>query len=62
MLLRHDREEVLEMRRSLNARQEVNLSLIRRLRDRSLNENQAFAHVVLSLEDRRREALFLDHD
>jgi hypothetical protein len=50
------------MRRSLNARQEASLSLLRKLRDRSLDENQAFAHVVLSLEDRRREALFLDHD
>lgn len=61
MLLRHDWEEVVEMRESLNARQEASLSLLRKLRDRSLNENQAFAHVVLSLEDRRREALFLDH-
>jgi hypothetical protein len=60
LLQRCDRQELFEMRRSLNTRQKISLSLLRRLRDRSLEENTAFAHVILSLEDRRREALFLD--
>lgn len=53
-------EENVQMRRNLNPRQEVSLSLLRRIRDRSIEQNSAFAHVVLSLEDRRREALWLD--
>jgi hypothetical protein len=60
MLQQSTREEIIQARRSLNPRQEISLSLLRRLRDRSIEENPAFAHVILSLEDRQREALFLD--
>jgi hypothetical protein len=59
MLQRCNIEELSKMRRALNPRQKRNLALLRRLLDRSLEENPAFAHFVLGLEDRRRAELFL---
>ena len=52
-------EELAEMRRALNAQQERNLALLKQLLDRSLEENPAFAHYILSFEDQHRAASFL---
>lgn len=52
-------EDLAEMRASLSAQQELNLNLFRKLLDRSLEENHAFAHFILSLEDQQRAASFL---
>jgi hypothetical protein len=46
-------EDLIEMRENLNAQQECNLALLKHLLDRSLEENRAFAHFILSLEDQR---------
>ena len=46
---------------NLDPQQERNLGLLKTLLDRSLEENTAFAHYVLSLEDRRRAALLFEH-
>jgi len=51
---------MLEARRSLNPGQEINLSLLRRLRDRSLGENSPFAHVMLSQRAGSVRRSFLD--
>lgn len=52
-------EDLAEMRAGLSAQQEANLSLFSQLLDRSLEENPAFAHFILSLEDQQRSAAFL---
>jgi hypothetical protein len=46
--------------KNLNTLQKMNLGLLKRLIDRSVAENKAFAHRVLSLEDQQRAALLLD--
>lgn len=52
--------DLVQWRASLNPQQECNLGLLRQLLDRSLEENSAFAHYVLSLEDRQRAAFLLE--
>lgn len=59
MIQRLDLDELSEVRRGLNPQQERNLDLLRQILDRSTDENPAFAHHIISLEDRRRAALFL---
>jgi hypothetical protein len=51
--------ELVEMRQNLSAQQKRNLGLLRELQNRSLEENPAFSHFVLSLEDQERAAFFL---
>ncbi len=51
--------DLVQSRESLNPQQERNLGLLRQLLDRSLEENSAFAHYVLSFEDRQRAAFCL---
>jgi Protein of unknown function (DUF3800) len=51
--------ELVEMRQSLSAQQTTNIGLLGELLDRSLAENPAFIHFVLSLEDQERAAFFL---
>ncbi|WP_024921356.1 MULTISPECIES: DUF3800 domain-containing protein [unclassified Afipia] len=52
-------EELAEMRHALNPNQQRSLALFTQLLDRSLAENPAFAHYILSAEDQRRAAFFL---
>ena len=52
--------DLVQWRESLNPQQERNLGLLRQLLDRSLEENRAFAHYVLSLEDQQRAAFLLE--
>ncbi|MCP1908960.1 hypothetical protein J2R96_001440 [Bradyrhizobium elkanii] len=52
--------DLVEWRESLSHQQERNLGLLRQLLDRSLEENSAFAHYVMSLEDRQRAAFLLE--
>lgn len=59
MLQRYEFEELAEMRHQLNPQQERSLALLRQVLDRSLEENPAFAHYILSFEDQRRAAFFL---
>jgi hypothetical protein len=59
MLQRFGFEELADLRSSLNSQQERNLALLRQVFHRSLEENPAFAHFILSSEDQRRAALFL---
>jgi hypothetical protein len=47
------------MHYELSAQQKRNLVLLKELLDRSLEENSAFAHFILSLEDQERAAFFL---
>lgn len=54
-------DDLVLWRKNLDLQQERNLGLLRRLLDLSLKENPAFAHYVLSLEDRRRAAFLLEH-
>jgi hypothetical protein len=53
--------ELVEMRQNLSAQQKRNLGFLRELLNRSLEENSAFAHFVLSLEDQERAAFFLQN-
>jgi hypothetical protein len=55
-----DLDGLVSWRQNLDPQQERNLSLLRMLLDRSLEENAAFAYYVLSLEDRQRAALLLE--
>ncbi|TFV37344.1 hypothetical protein [Bradyrhizobium niftali] len=48
-------------RENLDPQQECNLDLLGTVLDHSLEENAAFAHYVLSLEDRRRAAFLFGH-
>lgn len=50
----------MAVRRSLGERQQRTLSLLNALLDRSVAENKAFAHYVLSLRDQEAAAFFLD--
>ena len=59
LIQRTNSEDLGEMRENLNAQQERNLALLKHLLNFSLEENQAFAHFILSLEDQRRAAFFL---
>lgn len=59
MLQRCEFEELAELRQGVNSQQEQNLALLRAVLDRSLEENPAFAHYILSAEDQRRAAFFL---
>ncbi len=54
-----DPSELAAMSRDLSAQQKRNLDLLRELLDLSLEENPAFAHFILSTEDQRRAAFFL---
>lgn len=54
-------DDLVLWRENVDPQQERNLGLLRRLLDLSLKENPAFAHYVLSLEDRRRAAFLLEH-
>jgi hypothetical protein len=51
--------ELVEMRQQLSVQQGTNLGLLNKLLDRSLEENPAFVHFVLSLEDQERASFFL---
>jgi hypothetical protein len=53
--------ELVAWRQNLAPQQERNLALLRELLSRSLEENLAFAHYVLSLEDQQRAAVLLEH-
>lgn len=55
-----DVTELADMRRGLNAQQKRTLKALSGLLDRSIAENKAFAHYVLSLEDQRKAGFFLD--
>ncbi|MBR1177086.1 DUF3800 domain-containing protein [Bradyrhizobium sp. KB893862 SZCCT0404] len=59
MLRDCDPEQLADMRRALNPQQARSVALLRHLLDRSLAENPAFAHYILSAEDQGRAALFL---
>jgi hypothetical protein len=54
-------DELVLWRKNLDPQQERNLGLLRQLLGRSLEENPAFAHYVLSLEDQRRAAFLFEH-
>jgi hypothetical protein len=51
--------ELHQIRESLTIQQKRSLGLLSELLDRSLRENPAFAHFILSLEDQARAAFFL---
>lgn len=55
-----DAEELVVIRRGLGARQKRTLGMLSGLLDRSIAENAAFAHFVLSLEDQEKAGFFLD--
>jgi hypothetical protein len=54
-----ERSDLVECRNSLAPQQQRNLGLLKELLDRSCEENVAFAHSVLSLEDLERADNFL---
>jgi hypothetical protein len=54
-----ERSTLIKMHYELSAQQKRNLVLLKELLDRSLEENSAFAHFILSLEDQERAAFFL---
>lgn len=60
LIQRNDSDQLDAICETFSAQQETNLGLLKRLLDRSLEENKAFAHRVLSLEDQRRASLLLD--
>lgn len=55
-----DTTELAATRRGLSAQQKRSLGMLRRLLDRSIAENRAFAHFILRLEDQEKAAFFLD--
>jgi hypothetical protein len=55
-----DDSELVAARGALGAQQERSLRLLSTLLDRSIGENKAFAHYVLSLRDQEAAAYFLD--
>lgn len=55
----HEPSELVEVRQHLSAQQQTNLGLLGKLLDRSLEENPAFIHFILSLEDQERASFFL---
>ncbi|MDB5620401.1 DUF3800 domain-containing protein [Tardiphaga sp.] len=59
MLQRNDIEDLSEVRRTLSPQQVRNLNLLRRLLDRSFEENPAFLNYVISEEDQKRGAFFM---
>jgi hypothetical protein len=58
-LIRTEQAELLAARAGLSPAQRASLDKLARLLDRSTDENPAFAHYTLSLEDRERAAMFL---
>lgn len=58
-LIRTEQPELLAARAGLSPTQQENLHKLAKLLDRSTDENFAFAHYVLSLEDRKRAFMFL---
>lgn len=58
-LNRTGQEELLTTRAGLSPTQRASLDTLAKLLDRSSDENAAFAHYTLSLEDQRRAAIFL---
>jgi len=48
------------MREALTSQQARNLALLNQLLDRALEENKAFAHFMLSLDDQRNAGYFLE--
>lgn len=58
-LIRTEQPELLAARAGLSPAQRASLEKLAKLLDRSTNENPAFAHCTLSLEDRKRAAMFL---
>lgn len=55
-----DAVELVVKRRDLKAQQKHTLGMLSELLDRSIAENKAFAHFVLSLEDQQKAGFFLD--
>jgi hypothetical protein len=55
-----DDAELVTVRRALGRQQRRNLDLLNTLLDRSIEENKAFAHFVLSLRDQEAAAFLLD--
>ncbi|UVK48936.1 hypothetical protein BPNPMPFG_006554 (plasmid) [Mesorhizobium sp. AR07] len=55
-----DDADLVDARRGLGEQQQRSLSLLNALLDRSIGENEAFAHYVLSLRDQQAAAFFLD--
>ncbi|MCP1975668.1 DUF3800 domain-containing protein [Bradyrhizobium elkanii] len=60
MIQQHDLDELRDTREALTSQQAKNLALLSELLDRALDENKAFAHYVLSLDDQRNAGYFLD--
>ena len=58
-LIRTEQPELLAARAGFSPAQRASLDKLARLLDRSTDENPAFAHYTLSLEDRERAAMFL---
>lgn len=54
-----DRDQLRSIRESVGNQQKTNLGLLKQLLDGSIEENKAFAHRVLSLEDQQRAAILL---
>lgn len=59
MVQRNSSEELDRVRSGFTSQQQRNHAMIRQLLDRSVEENAAFAHYVLSIEDQNRAAIFL---
>lgn len=57
-----DRKTVADTRANLSSIQERNRAAIARLLDRSIEENEIFAHNILSGEDQHKAWMFLDAD
>lgn len=60
MIVEHEVEELRDIREALDQQQSRNLACLRKLLDRSLEENGAFVHRVLSLNDQRKADWFLE--
>ena len=54
-----DRDRLYSIRESLGNQQKTNLGLLKQFLDGSIEENKAFAHRVLSLEDQQRAAILI---